>query len=379
MKPSTLGLAALALAIALPLGAAALAQDGGAGGAPAKKAAEPDDGIRRTEKARRLLKASNWLEQTKAAVTARVEEQEKRGALPAGAAAKFQEVVDWDELLQLAVASYVKNVDEDAMDAAIVFYESPEGQKFAKHQPAMVRAGAMATSEFVDRTSMKAVESLAKVGIKDKAKGLWGKVTGSPESNEKGAIELLRTLATSQASLAARGKIDCDDDGIGEFGTFLELMGTAGIRKDGGWSAKGGPVVPPAMSPKTGTVDENGVLTKSGYCFRIFLPAEGAPAGFVHETGPADKAGLAGGKVATDLAETAWCAYAWPEKHGETGNRVFFVSHAGDVMHASNDVANWNGAAKAPPGGSIFRGAGMTSPIAVGTTGNDGNVWKVCE
>jgi hypothetical protein len=379
MKFPVRGFTTLALVFALPLGAVAVAQEGGKAAPPAKKGTEPDDGIRRTEKARRLLKASDWLEQTKAAVTARIDEQEKRGALPAGAAAKFQEVVDWDELLELAVASYVKNVDEDAMDAAIVFYESPEGQKFAKHQPQLVRAGAMATSEFVDRTSMKAVESLTKVGIKDKAKGLMDKVRGQKHVNEVAAITTLRNLCSAQAQVQASGKIDVDSDGIGEYGTFLEMTGAVGVRKSADGASRGTPMTPPILSPALAGVDPNGVVTKSGYCFRIFLPTEGPPAGFAHETGPADKAALQGGKVATNFAETTWCAYAWPEKHAETGNRVFFISQAGDVMQSSNDVSKWDGSAKVPAGSSAFKGAGITSPIAVGTLGNDGDVWKICE
>ena len=40
------------------------------------------------------------------------------------------------------------------------------------------------------------------------------------------------------------------------------------------------------------------------------------------------------------------------------------------------DVEAWSGKEKAPPGNSIFTGVGITSRIALGCSGNDGDVWK---
>jgi hypothetical protein len=125
-------------------------------------------------------------------------------------------------------------------------------------------------------------------------------------------------------------------------------------------------------------VNADGVVLKKGYCFRIFLPDSGKLSGFVHETGPKDKPGLAGGtgKAHTDMAETTWCAYAWPEKAGESGRRVFFVNQMGDVMQSANKKNTWEGT-KTPPAHAAFLGAGITAPIAVGTVGGDGEIWRV--
>jgi len=41
--------------------------------------------------------------------------------------------------------------------------------------------------------------------------------------------------------------------------------------------------------------------------------------------------GGAGATVDPDLAETTWCAYAWPSNYGNTGNRTFFVNQGGDT------------------------------------------------
>lgn len=49
-------------------------------------------------------------------------------------------------------------------------------------------------------------------------------------SNERAAIADLRSIASAQAQLASSGAIDTDDDGVGEYGYFGELAGTAPLR-----------------------------------------------------------------------------------------------------------------------------------------------------
>ena len=368
------GLLLVAGVAAMPA-ARAVPQDGG----EAKE--EADAGVRKTRKARRLLEASGWLEATKAEMLAGVRAKEEAGTMPAGSAAKFEEVADWNGLLDLAVASYVKNLDEDVMDAGIVFYESPEGKKFAEAQPELAKAGAAATGEFVVDTSRKVVEAVAGMGLGEKARGLLDRFKKHDAgSNETAAIATLRNLVSAQAQIQTSGKIDCDDDGIGEYTGFLELTGAAAVRTSADGKERGTRLSPAILSPLLSGVDARGVVRKSGYCFRIFLPDDAGPAaGFVHETGPAESAGLAGGtgRIQVNLSETTWCAYAWPEEKGKTGDRAFFVNQAGDVIQSSNDSKNWSGPADGPPGNSAFTGNGITARLAIGTAGRDGGVWKV--
>jgi hypothetical protein len=197
--------------------------------------------------------------------------------------------------------------------------------------------------------------------------------------NETSAIATLRNISSAQALSRDKALIDVDKDGTGEVGTFLELTGSAGVRKSPDWSTKDSALSPPLLSLAMSNVDSDGIVTKSGYCYRIYLPDTAPRAGFVHETGPAASAGFSGGtgKVHTDLAETTWCAYAWPVDQGFSGNRVFFVDQSGDVMESSNEVAEWSGKERAPPGNSAFLGKGITGSLAIGTCGQDGDVWKV--
>jgi prepilin-type N-terminal cleavage/methylation domain-containing protein len=211
-------------------------------------------------------------------------------------------------------------------------------------------------------------------------------------SNETAAIATLRNMASCQAQVQTGGKIDCDKDGIGEHGTFMEMTGSVGVRagftagtpSKGDFSAQGTKVNPPILSPALSKVDANGFVTKSGYAFQLFVPdATAAAAGFVHETNSGAPTGytpgFAGGSgsVGVDMSETTWCSYAQPMNYGNSGNRRFFVNQAGDVMQSANDVLKGAGVAVVINGNSAFLAGNITSPVAVGTKGQDGDVWKV--
>src|SRR5688572_13580197 len=190
-------------------------------------------------------------------------------------------------------------------------------------------------------------------------------------ANETAAIATLRNLASCQAQIQTSGKIDCDADGIGEYGCFLEMTGTVGVRKGPvagaipgcDWTNKGTIVNPPILSAALAAVDVNGFVTKSGYAFQIFLPTAAAPALFVHDTGapPTQAAASFGAAIGVDMAETSWCAYGIPVARGNSGNRAFFVNQAGDVLQSPNETAPHQGTATALNGNSAFRGTGITS------------------
>ena len=207
-------------------------------------------------------------------------------------------------------------------------------------------------------------------------------------SNETAALATLRNLATCQAQIQTTGKIDTDNDGIGEFGTFLELTGknkvrkgfTAGAPSTSTFATLGTLVTPAVLSASLGNVDAVGFVTKSGYAFMMFLPDAGAPAKFVHETNTGTNdapVAVMSAAIAVDLSETTWCAYAQPVAAGNSGNRRFFVNQSADVMQSANDTTKFQGTATAINGNSAFRADGITALVATGTAGKDGDVWKV--
>jgi len=207
-------------------------------------------------------------------------------------------------------------------------------------------------------------------------------------ANETSAMATLRNLVSCQAQISVSGKIDCDRDGKGEYGTFMELSGAVGVRKGydptppgaSDFSVKGEVVTPSVLSPVFSRVDGNGFATKSGYVLVIYLPdAAAGVAGFVHEAGPASGPSFAGGTgtVGVNLAETVWCSYAQPMLLGGSGRRRFFTNQKGDIMQTQNDVAKGQGNLTPIQPDSAFLGAGITSALAMGTAGNDGDRWLV--
>ena len=193
-------------------------------------------------------------------------------------------------------------------------------------------------------------------------------------ANETAGIATLRNLASCQAQVQTSGKIDVDNDGIGEYGTFLEMTGSMGVRKSTDWATKGTVVAPAILSPALANVDVKGFVTKSGYAFMIFLPNNTAPAGFASEISGGT---FTNGPVGTDYSETTWCAYGQPVARGNSGNRRFFVSQSGDVMQSANENAKGQGTSVVINGNSAFKVNGITGLVAVGTVGLDTDIWKV--
>lgn len=188
--------------------------------------------------------------------------------------------------------------------------------------------------------------------------------TGSvrPTANETAAIATLRNATSAQAQVQASGRIDTDGDGSGEYGGFLEMSGAIEGRM-------GKVLIPPVLSSAFRKMPE-GVVIRSGYCYRIFLPSSNGegigetPAGYAND-----------GSVDADLAETTWCCYAWPQKYGVTGTRTFMMNQGGDSI--ATDDSRYSGPNGGPSSDAAFVQSGaITGLPALGRKGSDGNTWK---
>jgi hypothetical protein len=136
-----------------------------------------------------------------------------------------------------------------------------------------------------------------------------------------------------------------------------------------------------------GKVNDVGIVTKTGYCFILYLPTEAGPA----ISGDAG-AVLAADAVNANAQETRWCAYAWPKEYGVTGRRVFVINQQAEVHLASNqrpdgkpvysgdgtnagDVIPKPGAALSPNDG---REQNLDSSFpGLGEKGSDGQGWSL--
>jgi len=207
-------------------------------------------------------------------------------------------------------------------------------------------------------------------------------------ANESAAIATLKLLATAQAQVISSLAIDSNNDGVSEFGFFQELSGQRATRIDAqkgdglADSESGTKLDPTALSAAFGQVDENGVVRRNGYYFRMYLP--GQDVRWEREDAP-DKNYR---KVSGDHASSYWACYAWPVSYGLTGNRAFFINQSGDILVCTNEVTRYSGVGKGqsePKKESIIIGtfggdkkkASMSDTISVNTVGQDGNFWRV--
>ena len=184
-------------------------------------------------------------------------------------------------------------------------------------------------------------------------------------TNETAAIATLRNILSGQAQFQQSAKADQDNDGTGEYGGFVELSG-------GGAGRMAAVLSPAVLSGAFRVLNANGEVSRSGYFFRVFLPVTSTTALGEPQTG------YTTGSVEPDLSETTWCAYAWPVNYGQSGNRTFMTNQAGDVVATEFSGYSLSGAITSGTAGAAFK-TSLTSimgPVAIGTAGMDGHVWK---
>jgi len=175
-------------------------------------------------------------------------------------------------------------------------------------------------------------------------------------TNESSAIGSMRSLSTAQAQFQSQTVVDQDGDGQGEFGWLGELSGVASVRVSSQqFNAS------PFIAAILGVRDASGISQKSGYMFRMFLPASGTGAVINEGSGSQE----ASNSAAANNQEVRWACYGWPNSRTQSGNRAFMVNHAGDVYATPNTAT-----------GQLYSGTG-TAPAAtaaLATSGDPGSL-----
>jgi len=123
-------------------------------------------------------------------------------------------------------------------------------------------------------------------------------------------------------------------------------------------------------------VDAQGVTTRSGYCYVVYLPTASGPEAS-ESTGsvpPADPENA-------DPQEKLWIAYAWPEKFGGAGTHCFVVNQQSEVYVCNNANGRYAGPGNVPkPGAALPPSDGLEGNLestfpAPGTPASDGQLW----
>ncbi len=200
-------------------------------------------------------------------------------------------------------------------------------------------------------------------------------------ANESAAIATLKNISSAQAQCQASGAIDVNGNGAGEYGYFAELSGRSLVR--GGTQA----ISPPVLSTAFGNLSDaaltgEGVVTRSGYIFQMFLP-DAAAAGLAEPPTATAGVALVDPGIDPGQAETLWCCYAWPQVYGNSGKRTFFVNQGGDVLATNAALVQYNGQTvtiSTANWQAAFIGTGtiaMNMPVAANSFGVDTNRWTV--
>jgi hypothetical protein len=147
--------------------------------------------------------------------------------------------------------------------------------------------------------------------------------------NEASAIATLSALSEAQGMFRDAAEVDQDGDGTGEYGFLSELAGAAPCR------GSGKTLQDPYLSPDLGLVDAAGVLSSSGYNFKVYLPLADGTAAEETTGPPAADAGSAPSQAARFLV------YAWPQNR-RGGRRTFVLDQSGAIFQSRAAV---------PPGG----------------------------
>ena len=222
-------------------------------------------------------------------------------------------------------------------------------------------------------------------------------------ANENAAIATLRSIASAQAQIQSASAIDTDADGGGEYAYFGELAGVANLRfyDPGvpGQNIGGDPLDPSILPTAFGEIQDDGndgIVERSGYYFKMFLPGPGAPpiAGMPEANTVNVGGAVAGALPGADSCEILWACYAWPVESGSTGNRAFFINQEGDLLQTLNTGLNvplfYDGLNSIPAFDAAFAsgsgGADMSERMGItamlvaegnGETANDTNTWTV--
>jgi prepilin-type N-terminal cleavage/methylation domain-containing protein len=186
------------------------------------------------------------------------------------------------------------------------------------------------------------------------------------QANEASAIAVLRSVTTAESQFQRSSYVDMDQDGTGEYGVFGEMAGQVAVRG-------GGSKAPTDLTATMATVTGTGEVKRSGYVFRMYLPGA-AGVGVQEQSG----GGVPLASIDTDLAENRWACYAYPQSHDSSGHRTFFANEHCELTYSEDPRYTIAGCVLLKAGAAFVVGdiANMTGPVAIGTRGADGNIWK---
>lgn len=185
-------------------------------------------------------------------------------------------------------------------------------------------------------------------------------------TNETAVIGLLRIVSSGNTTIRSQVSIDTDGNGVGEFGWLGELAGVVPVRTQ---TEK---IHPTALSQHLGEVNANGMLSRNGYYFMLYLPD--STGNGLAET--AANTGSIDGLMATNF----FTFVAWPQTYGQSGQRTFFVNQMGEIITTVDPNYSGFSGVPAPNCALIGMSGNEINSNVIASTGQiatDGNRWKI--
>lgn len=215
------------------------------------------------------------------------------------------------------------------------------------------------------------VDGDGEVDVVERAKMRKTLLDAQKNANEAAVRAALKMIAAAQGQMQCAGVIDTDADGTGEYAYFGEMTALSTVRDENGASELR---ISPPVLPASLTVEGRRV-TRYGYHFQIWLPGRDGQPVPEAERGGVDAASM----PCADEAELSFVCYAWPVKRGVTGDRVFMIDAAGDVLVTDNDVQKYGGTKRTPgPLAALPKGSkGLDARFAPKRQATDRGSWRV--
>jgi len=189
-------------------------------------------------------------------------------------------------------------------------------------------------------------------------------------ANQTAAIATVRNVVQAQLNFAGRRAADANSNGSGEFATLGELSAGVAVRAAAGGTDT---ISPPELSNAFQNVTADGVVSRQGYYFRVYLP-DALDNGVAELPG-----GGAAAIVDAGRSEMLWCIYAWPQRYGATGRKTYFANANGDILFTTD--SRYSGLTAPIAAGAALQAPGaltaMNGAIATTGVGRDGATWSV--
>lgn len=114
------------------------------------------------ERIRELLRLTGAADMGKQVMDQMLESLRRMPNLPEGFIDRFKREARPDELIELIVPIYDRNLDEALLDSVIAFYKTPAGQKFVQVQPKIAQESMAAGQKWGEKLGRQIAEDLEK-------------------------------------------------------------------------------------------------------------------------------------------------------------------------------------------------------------------------